>query len=125
MGSGTRWERTTHAKAAAVDGALGDGGPALAPLTLGIWDVVTDSAGNYYFTDSGNGRIRKVNSAGNISTVAGGGKGRGNGGPATSAQLGNPVGLAIDTAGNLYVAEVDNNRVRKISTSGIIRGWEK
>ena len=99
---------------------LGDGGPALAPLVLGIWDVVTDNAGNYYFTDSGNGRIRKVDSSGIISTVAGGGKGLGDGGPATGAALGNPVGLAIDPAGNIYVAEVDNNRVRKISTSGTI-----
>jgi uncharacterized protein (TIGR03437 family) len=105
---------------ACISAGLGDGGPALAPLILGIWDVVTDSAGNYYFTDSGNGRIRKVDAAGKISSVAGGGKGLGDGGPATSAQLGNPVGLAIDATGNLYVAEVDNNRVRRISTSGII-----
>jgi uncharacterized protein (TIGR03437 family) len=106
---------------ACISAGLGDGGPALAPLILGIWDVVTDSTGNYYFTDSGNARIRKVDSSGNISTVAGGGKGLGDGGAATSAQLGNPVGLAIDAAGNLYVAEVDNNRVRKISvSSGVI-----
>lgn len=105
---------------ACILAGLGDGGPALAPLIFGIWDVVTDSAGNYYFTDSGNARIRKVDVSGTITTVAGGGMSLGDGGLATSAALGNPVGLAIDAAGNLYVAEVDNNRVRKISTSGII-----
>jgi len=100
---------------------LGDGGPATAPLTLGVWDVVVDNNGNFYFTDSGNTRIRKVNASGIISTVAGGGKDKTSEGiAATSAQLQNPVGLAIDGAGNIYVAEVDGNRVRKIDTSGII-----
>jgi uncharacterized protein (TIGR03437 family) len=73
------------------------------------------------FTDSGNGRIRKVDARGIITTVAGdGAKDPGENVAATSTKLGNPVGLAIDSSGTLYVAEVDNNRVRKVTTSGNI-----
>jgi uncharacterized protein (TIGR03437 family) len=110
-----------EATAACIQVGLGDGGPATAPLLLSPWDVVADNAGNFYFTDSGNGRIRKVDASGTISTVAGGAaNGLGDGGPAINAHLSNPVGLAIDSGGNLYVAEVDGNRVRKVSAAGII-----
>jgi uncharacterized protein (TIGR03437 family) len=100
---------------------LGDGGLATAPFIMSPWDVVPDNNGNFYFTDSGNMRIRKVDASGTITTVAGGGANNpGDGGPATSAQLVNPVGLAIDSSGNLYFTDTDTNRVRKVSTSGII-----
>jgi len=106
---------------ACVQVGLGDGGPATAPLIMSPWDVVADNAGNFYFTDSGNMRIRKVDTSGTITTVAGGGSNSpGDGGPATSAQLVNPTGLAINSSGNLYFTDADANRVRKVSTSGII-----
>ena len=107
--------------AACVQVGVGDGGPATAPATMNPWDVAADNAGNFYFTDSGNMRVRKVDASGNISTVAGGGVNNpGDGGPAINAQLANPVGLAIDSSGNLYFTDMGTNRVRKVSTSGII-----
>jgi len=106
---------------ACVQVGLGDGGPATAPLIMNPWDVVADNAGNFYFTDSGNMRVRKVDASGTISTVAGGGTNNpGDGGLGVNAQLVNPVGLAIDSGGNLYFTDVNTNRVRKVSTSGII-----
>lgn len=105
----------------------GDGGLA---INAGLWnpiDIVFDTAGNLYFSDSGNHRLRKITPAGIISTIAGSGVSGldlgsfgGDNGPATSANLSNPGGLAFDSAGNLYVGDFNNNRVRKISTSGII-----
>ncbi len=75
-----------------------------------------DSAGNVYIADTVNNRIRKV-SNGVITTVAGNGTAgfSGDNGPATSAQLYNPIGVAVDSAGNLYIADTDNNRIRKVS----------
>ena len=85
--------------------------------------MAVDAAGNLYVADTGNCRIRKVNSAGVISTVAGNGTPgfAGDGGAATSAQLSYPAGLAIDSSGNLYVADSWNYRVRKIATDGKIQ----
>lgn len=106
---------------ACVQAGVGDGGPATAPLITHPWDVAADSAGNFYFTDNGNMRIRKVDASGNITTVAGGGNNNlGDGGPAIDAQLVSPSGLTIDSTGNLYFTDVGTNRVRKVSTSGII-----
>ena len=103
-------------------GYSGDGGPATsASLAFdGIPGVAVDSAGNLYIADTGNNRIRKV-SAGTITTVAGGGPPgfAGDGGPATSASLSSPQGLAVDSAGNLYIADFYNERIRKVS-GGII-----
>ncbi len=87
--------------------------------------VAVDSAGNLYIADIGNNRIRKVNPAGVISTVAGNGtKGfSGDGGAGSAAQLnlfGSHAGLATDSAGNLYIADIANHRVRKVDTGGII-----
>ncbi len=77
-----------------------------------------DSAGNLYIADLGYGRIREV-SNGVITTVAGGGtSGLGDNGPATSAQLG-PEGVAVDSAGNLYIADTQNGEIRKVS-NGVI-----
>ncbi|MBA3914220.1 MAG: hypothetical protein H0X25_10325, partial [Acidobacteriales bacterium] len=84
--------------------------------------VAVDSANNIYFSDGGNNRVRKIDAAGNISTIAGNGTPgfTGDGGAATSAELNQPYGLLFDTAGNLYIADSLNQRVRKVDTSGII-----
>ena len=103
-------------------GYSGDGGPATSAQLRGPTDVVVDSAGNLYVADAGNSRVRKVSSSGTITTVAGnGGSGySGDGGPATSAALASPVGVSLDTGGNLYIADFGNNTVRKVNPSGTI-----
>jgi uncharacterized protein (TIGR03437 family) len=101
-----------------ICGYSGDGGPATAASLKDPWGVAVDAAGNLYIVDTGNVRIRKVTPAGTIATVAGGGYYLGDGGPATSTSLGHPEGVAVDAAGNLYIA--DNYRIRKVSPSGII-----
>ncbi len=103
-------------------GYSGDGAAATAAQLFHPWDVTVDGAGNLYITDSYNGRIRKVDaSTGNISTVAGTGGSIGDGGAATAAQLNSPQGLALDGAGNLYIADAHNDRIRKVDAStGII-----
>jgi uncharacterized protein (TIGR03437 family) len=84
--------------------------------------IVVDSAGNIYFADTLNNRIRQVTTDGNIHTFAGNGDVgfAGDGGPAISASLSNPVALAIDAAGNLYIADDVNNRIREVTTDGNI-----
>jgi sugar lactone lactonase YvrE len=104
---------------------LGDGGPATSAQLSYPYGVALDAAGNLYIADAGYSRIRKVDINGIITTVAGGGNNPGNdgvgdGGPATSAQLNNPPGVALDAAGNLYIADLDNHRIRKVDINGII-----
>lgn len=117
----------TVVNTAGTPGFTGDGGAAAnAQLDLpgGIW---LDSTGNYFISDSGNARIRVVNNqasaitvggttiqAGNIATIAGGGNG-GDGGLATSATLALPWATAEDAAGNLYIVDQGNNRIRKVT----------
>ena len=105
-----------------ASGFVGDGGPASAAKLKTPQSMVKDAAGNLYIADAGNFRVRKINTAGIISTIAGTGTPgfSGDGGPATAAQLLTVTGICIDGAGNLYVADLGNQRVRKISTSGII-----
>jgi sugar lactone lactonase YvrE len=99
----------------------GDNGPATAADISVPYGIAIDAAGNIYFTDGG-GRIRKINTAGIITTIAGNGTGVYNGDSisATAAGINGTGGIAIDSAGNIYVPESGNQRVRKISASGII-----
>ncbi len=109
------------AGSAGVTGYAGDGGPALSALVGGSTrGMVMDTAGNIFFCDYGNNRIRKVNTAGVITTVAGNGVpgSSGDGGPATDASIGACQGLAFDAVGNLYFGE--GTKVRKVNTAGII-----
>ena len=101
-------------------GFSGDNGPATSAQLFGPAAVAVDSAGNLYIADSFNQRIRKV-SNGVITTVAGNGAQwfGGDGGPATSAELWYPSGVAVDSAGNLYIADTFNHRIRKVS-NGVI-----
>jgi sugar lactone lactonase YvrE len=105
-------------------GFAGDGGPASRALLNGPFDIAFDPAGNLYFSDTFNNRIRRVDArTGAISTIAGNGdKGySGDGGPATAASLAEPYGVAVDRAGNVYTADRLNRRVRRIDAgSGVI-----
>ena len=100
-------------------GTGGDGGAATKASLYNPRGVGLDAAGNMYIADAYNNRIRKVDTNGIITTVAGGGSGD-DGGAATNASLNTPFGVAADTDGNLYIAESQNNRVRKVDTNGII-----
>jgi hypothetical protein len=99
----------------------GDGGQATAAALKNPYDVKIDALGNVYIADFQNGCIRKVNAAGLISTYAGNGTGgfSGDGGQATSAQLNDPIGLAIDAIGNVYISDY-SMKVRMVNTLGII-----
>jgi len=99
----------------------GDGGQATDARLNFATAVATDALGNLYIADYAIYRIKKVNPSGIISTIAGGGVNYpGDGGQATSAQLFDPNGLAVDAAGNVYIADYGNNRICKVNTSGII-----
>jgi uncharacterized repeat protein (TIGR01451 family) len=103
-------------------GYSGDNGPALNATFGGAYGLAVDRSGNLYIADSNNGCIRKVNPGGIITTVAGTGTPgySGDNGPATAAQLNEPYAVAVDAAGNIFVADTYNNRIRKISTGGVI-----
>ena len=103
-------------------GFSGDGGPATAAELDSPSDVVLDSAGDLFIVDFGDNRVRKIDTSGTITTVAGTGAAgsSGDGGSAASAKLDAPAGLDIDSAGNLFIADYGNNRVRKVSASGTI-----
>ena len=100
--------------------SFGDNGPAIGAELFHPYGVAVDSTGNLYIADSGNSRIRKV-SNGVVTTVAGNGT-RGFGGdngPAIGAQLNEPYGVAVDSAGNLYIADSGNSRIRMVA-NGVI-----
>jgi sugar lactone lactonase YvrE len=100
----------------------GDGGPATEAYLNYPSDLVCDGKGNLYISDRSNNRIRKVDSKGVISTIAGMGLPEfgGDFGPATGAFLKYPFGIDLDAKGNLYIADRGNNRIRKVDTQGII-----
>ena len=99
----------------------GDGGPATG-ASVSVNGVALDASGNLYIADDGNNRIRKVDTNGIITTIAGNGvRGyEGDGGPATEAKLYRPLSVAVDASGNLYIADDGNNCIRKVDTNGII-----
>jgi hypothetical protein len=103
-------------------GYTGDGGLATSAKLKNPAGIYIDAAGNVYFGDSGNDVIRKINTSGIISTVAGTGTGgySGDGGSATSAKLNTPYQVTVDAAGNIYIGDYSNNRIRKVNTSGTI-----
>lgn len=103
-------------------GYSGDGGAATSAELSFPSGVAVDKLGNIYIADNSNNVIREVNAGGIISTIAGTGTAgfSGDGGAASSAQLNLPVGVAVDSSGNVYIADYNNQRIRKITTSGII-----
>lgn len=110
-----------------TNGFSGDGGPATTAQINNAWTTIFDRNGNAYIGDPSNYRIRKVNTAGIITTFAGTGTPgySGDGGPATAAQIGAVIGICVDTIGNIYFANgvsnaASNSAIRKIDTAGII-----
>ena len=104
------------------EGFTGDGGPAVQAHLYSPAGVAVDGSGNVYIADTDNTRIRKVDSTGTITTIAGTGQSgfSGDGGPAIQAALSYPAGVAADGAGNLYIADTGNYRIRKVDATGVI-----
>jgi sugar lactone lactonase YvrE len=101
-------------------GYSGDGGPAANARLYYPYGVAMDSSGNLYIADSENSRIREVATNGIITTVAGTNSSgfSGDGGPAANASLDYPGGVAVDSSGNLYIADTDNQRIREVQLAG-------
>ncbi len=108
-----------------VPGFGGDGGPAVNAQLFGTNNsgIAIDGQDNLYISDGNNQRIRKVDANGIITTIAGNGSAgfSGDGGPAVQASFFYPEGIALDAQGSLYIADSSNNRIRKVTSDGIIR----
>jgi uncharacterized protein (TIGR03437 family) len=104
-----------------ISGFSGDNAIATAAKLSQPTSIAVDAAGNIYFADAGNARVRMISPSGVITTVAGNGSPgfSGDGGPATAASFNNPVGIAVDAAGNIYIADFIGSIVRKVS-GGIV-----
>lgn len=100
----------------------GDNGPSEKALLSSPLDVAMDASGNLYIADSANNRIRRVDPNNTITTFAGSGSYgySGDGGSAVQAALGHPNGVAACPDGNIYIADSDNNRIRKVTPKGVI-----
>ena len=100
----------------------GDGGPAVQAQLRYPTGVAVDGAGNLYIADQNNHRIRKIDSTGTVTTVVGTGESGfgGDNGAATAGQLSYPSGVAVDNAGNLYIADSGNHRIRRVDSTGTI-----
>ncbi|MEO6884070.1 MAG: T9SS type A sorting domain-containing protein [Bacteroidia bacterium] len=105
-----------------IQGFSGDGFAATSAEFNSPYGIAVDASGNVFIVDQFNNRIRKINTSGIISTIAGNGTAgySGDGGVATAAQLSYPQEVAVDVAGNVYIADTQNNCIRKINSSGII-----
>ena len=105
-----------------TQGHSGDGGLATSAQLYWPDDVAVDASGNLYIADSYNNRIRKVTASGIISTIAGNGTSgySGDGGQALNAELNYPTAVAVDSSGNVYIGDWLNDRIRKVTPSGII-----
>ena len=107
-----------------VEGYEDGGGPGTNAQLNSPWGIVADALGNIYFADYGNNRIQKVNTQGAITNVAGnmtaGFSGDGSLATGTGAELNAPAGVAVDTHGNIFIADKNNSRIRKVGTNGII-----
>jgi hypothetical protein len=117
IGANANAQQITTFAGNGTSGITGDGGPALAASVALPGHGCFDKEGNYYFIGGiSSDRVRMVDVYGNIHTVAGGATGGfgGDGGPATLAQLNNPSGAVVDANGNIYIADYDNRRVRKV-----------
>jgi len=103
-------------------GYTGNGGPATLATLDGPFAIAISTSGDIFFTETDNNCIRKIDSSGTISTIAGTGTSgyNGDGIQATMAQLNGPGGIAIDNTGNIYVADGGNHRIRRIDVSGAI-----
>ncbi|MGD8256495.1 MAG: tandem-95 repeat protein, partial [Desulfobacterales bacterium] len=112
---------TTFAGPGSYDN-LGDGGPAVDAYVRDPGDLATDVSGNVYILEGSGNRVRRVDTTGVITTVAGTGGENGYGGdngPATGAQLWSPKGLALDADGNIYISDNGNDRIRVVSPPGV------
>jgi sugar lactone lactonase YvrE len=108
-----------------VSGFSGDGGPAKSAMLSYPTGLTFDPAGNLIVADGGNNRVRKIDTAGTITTIAGTGAAgyTGDGGPATQATFNQTWGLTYDSNGNLYITDIGNCAVRYVNTSGIINTY--
>ncbi len=101
---------------------VGENVPATSAILLQAEGIAMDPAGNIYISDANNHRVRQIAPNGFIHTIAGNGAPgfSGDGGPASSSQLNSPYGLALDVSGNLYIADLGNARIRRITPAGVI-----
>ena len=106
-----------------IDGFKGDSGPATQARLSKPFGITLDKKGNLYIADRGNNRVRKVDTRGIITTVAGDGGFffMGDNGPAYRASIAGPTGVVVDDNGILYIADRSNNRIRSVDTQGMIR----